>query len=212
MSDISRRILILFAHPAFERSRVNRVLVEAVRSLPGVTFHDLYEAYPDFGIDVGQEQALLLSHDLLIFQHPFFWYSTPAILKEWQDLVLEHGWAYGARGTALQGKMMMSVITTGGRESAYHAEGHNRFTMQQLLAPLEQTARLCGMEFLPPFIAHGTHRMTHREMEDHGKDLRRVVEALRDDRMDLGKIRGLPRINSDLPSLLGNTTQTHPGA
>ncbi|HJP32673.1 MAG: NAD(P)H-dependent oxidoreductase [Candidatus Latescibacteria bacterium] len=42
----SRRILLLFAHPAYQRSRANRPLVEAVRDLSGVTFRDLYEEYP----------------------------------------------------------------------------------------------------------------------------------------------------------------------
>lgn len=38
-----RTLLILFAHPALQRSRVNRVLARAVQDLPGVTFHDLYQ-------------------------------------------------------------------------------------------------------------------------------------------------------------------------
>ncbi len=192
------RILILFAHPAFQKSRVNRALAESVRDMPGVTFHDLYEVYPEFDIDVQVEQELLTGHDVVVFHHPFFWYSTPAILKEWQDLVLQHGWAYGSTGTALRGKTMFNCITTGGREEAYQREGHNRFTMRELLAPLEQTARLCGMHYLPPFVAHGTHRMSHGEMEAHGADYRKVVEAVRDDRLDLEFIRSSPRLNSDL--------------
>ena len=203
MSQSFRRILILFAHPAFEKSRVNRVLCKAVVDLPGVTFHDLYESYPDFAIDVKGEQELLLAHDLVVFHHPFFWYSTPAILKEWQDLVLQHGWAYGHQGTVLQGKALMNVLTTGGGEAAYQVEGHNRFTIRQFLAPLEQTARLCGMDFLPPFVAHGTLGMLAPEMEGHGKDLRRVLEALRDGVIDPKKVGGLPRINADLEALLG---------
>jgi glutathione-regulated potassium-efflux system ancillary protein KefG len=66
------RTLILFAHPAFQRSRVHRRLAAAVSSLPGITFHDLYESYPRFDIDVPREQSLLLAHDLVVFQHPFF--------------------------------------------------------------------------------------------------------------------------------------------
>jgi glutathione-regulated potassium-efflux system ancillary protein KefG len=81
-SDFSNRILVLFAHPAFQKSRVNRVLAEKVLHLPGVTFHDLYEAYPEFDIVVEAEQDLLVAHDVVVFHHPFFWYSTPAILKE----------------------------------------------------------------------------------------------------------------------------------
>lgn len=198
------RILILFAHPAIQKSRVNKVMAGMIRDLPGVTFHDLYEAYPHFGIDVAREQALLVDHDLVGFHHPFFWYSTPAILKEWLDLVLEHGWAYGSQGTALRGKKMLSVITTGGRESAYQPDGYNRFTIRQLLAPLEQTARLCGMEFLSPFVVHGTHGMTAAEMEAHGADYRRLLEALRDNRVDVDRARKLSRINADLDSIISS--------
>ena len=150
MLVISRRLLILFAHPAFEKSRVNRRLVEAVRSLSGVTFHDLYEQYPDFDIDVRHEQKLLVEHDVIVMQHPLYWYSTPALLKEWQDLVLEHGWAYGGGGTALRGKLLLTATTAGGSEEAYCRTGQNSRTLRELLAPIERTAALCGMTYLPP--------------------------------------------------------------
>lgn len=153
------RVLVLFAHPALEKSRVNRPLAAAARAVDGVSFHDLYEAYPDFDVDVAAEQRLLLAHDLVVFQHPLFWYQPPALVKQWLDLVLEHGWAYGSGGSALRGKRWLHALTTGGREQAYAHEGFNRFTIGELLAPLEQTARLCGMEFLPPFVVHGTHRL-----------------------------------------------------
>jgi glutathione-regulated potassium-efflux system ancillary protein KefG len=162
------------------RSRCNRRLVDAVRGLDGVTVNDLYEAYPELDIDVDREQELLLKHDVVVFQHPLYWYSTPAILKEWQDLVLEHGWAYGRGGDALRGKWLMSAITTGGSEEAYCAEGLNRFTMQQLLVPIEQTATLCGMDFLTPFVVHGTHRISDDEIVRKAEEYRRTVEALRD--------------------------------
>jgi glutathione-regulated potassium-efflux system ancillary protein KefG len=182
MSDASpaHRVLILFAHPAFEKSRVQRRLVEAVRDLPGVTFHDLYEAYPELDIDAKAEQRLLAEHGTIVFQHPLFWYSTPAILKEWQDIVLEHGWAYGSHGTALRGKRLLCAITAGGREAAYRRDGFNRFTMRELLAPIEQTAFLCGMEFLPPFVVHGTHAMNDDEIAARAAAWRRTVEGLRD--------------------------------
>ncbi len=201
-AEFANRILVLFAHPAEEKSRVHRVLVHGIRDLPGVTVHDLYEAYPELDIDVQREQSLLLAHDVIVFQHPFFWYSTPAILKEWQDLVLEHGWAYGSQGTALQGKRMLNAITTGGREVAYARDGHNRFTMRELLVPLEQTARLCGMQYLAPFVVHGTLGMTREQTDRHAADWRRTVEALRDDRVDLERAASAARLNADLDALL----------
>jgi glutathione-regulated potassium-efflux system ancillary protein KefG len=196
------RVLILFAHPALEKSRVNRRLVETVRGLQGVTFQDLYEAYPDFDVDVRREQGLLLAHDTLVLQHPFYWYSAPALLKQWLDLVLAHGWAYGTGGTALRGKRLLSAITTGGGETAYREEGHNRFTVRQLLAPIEQTARLCGMDYLPPFVVHGTHRLDAAGIDGAAREYGAFVAALTDDRVDFEAARAVPRVNADLGRVL----------
>lgn len=156
----SARVLVLFAHPALQKSRINVRLAAAAQPVAGVTFHDLYEAYPDFHIDVSREQELLRAHDVVVFQHPFYWYSCPALLKEWLDLVLEYGFAYGPGGNALQGKTLVSALTTGGPAQAYARTGYNHFTMAELLAPFEQTALLCGMKWLPPFVVNGTLRMT----------------------------------------------------
>jgi len=196
------RVLILFAHPALEKSRVNVRLLEAARAVDGITVHDLYEAYPAFDIDVLAEQRRLVGHDVVVVQHPFFWYSAPALLKEWQDLVLEHGWAYGTGGDALRGKRWMSAITTGGREMSYAEDGGNRFTIRQLLAPIEQTARLCGMDFLSPFVVHGTHGLDAPRISDHARDYARVLEGLRDGTLDLERARRLARINADLDAVL----------
>ncbi len=174
------RVLILFAHPALQRSRVNRQLAAAVRDLAGITFHDLYEEYPDLLIDADREQDLLRAHETVVFHHPFYWYSSPAILKEWQDIVLEYGFAYGDTGTALRGKRWLSAITTGGPPEAYHSAGFNRFTIRQLLAPFEQTAHLCGMTFLEPFVVHGTHRLSKSEIAEQAAHYRLVIENLRD--------------------------------
>lgn len=175
------RVLVLFAHPAFQKSRIHRELVAAARRVEGVTFHDLYEAYPDFQIEVPHEQDLLLSHDVIIFQHPFFWYSGPALLKEWLDLVLEYGFAYGPGGTRLHGKLLMSALTTGGSAHAYTPGGRNHFTIAELLAPFEQTARLCGLHWLPPFVVHDvSHLLEAADIARHAADYAQVLAHLRD--------------------------------
>jgi glutathione-regulated potassium-efflux system ancillary protein KefG len=196
------RILVLFAHPALQKSRVNRELIRGIDRIPGVTFRDLYEFYPDLDINVRTEQKLLLEHDILVFQHPFYWYSTPAILKEWQDLVLEHGWAYGQDGNALRGKKMLSVISTGGREEAYQKNGYNRYTIRELLSPIDQTAYLCGMEYLPPFVVHGTHRISADELHQQRNDYHRLLSALVEDKIDLKKALQFDRLNQDPDAIL----------
>ena len=173
-----RKILILFAHPRFEHSVVNQALVKAVQNNPAVTFRDLYELYPGFDIDIKQEQELLLSHDVIIWQHPFYWYSCPPLLKQWIDLVLEFNWAYGPGGDALSGKTIFSVLTTGGAREAYSSEGRNRFLLKQLLSPFIQTASLCKMRYLPPFAVQGTHRLGANDLENYAKDYSKLLNYL----------------------------------
>ena len=190
------RVLVLFAHPAFEKSRINRRLLEAIDDLDDVTIHDLYEAYPDFQVDVSAEQQRLLAHDVIVLQHPFYWYSAPSLVKEWLDLVLEHGFAYGSRGTALSGKVMLNATTTGGPAEAYRQDGRNRFTMRQLLAPFDQTAFLCRMRYLAPFVVHGTHRIdTADAMRPAQRQYRALLTDLRDGRVDLDRAAGLDQLN-----------------
>ncbi len=198
-----RKVLVLFAHPVLERSRVNRKLLDTIRGIDSVTIHDLYEVYPTLAIDVQREQELLLAHDAIVFQHPFYWYSAPAILKEWQDLVLEHGWAYGAGGTHLRGKITFNVISTGGPEHAYKKDGYNRFTMRELLAPWDQTAHLCGMRFLAPFVVHAALKVAGTdELAAPRLAYRQVIEALRDERLNLDRASAAPTLNDDLAAIL----------
>lgn len=195
MVEMEPRVLVLFAHPALRKSRCNRRLLAAARGVAGVTVHDLYEEYSDFMIDVPREQDLLRAHDVIVFQHPFYWYSCPAILKEWMDLVLEHGFAYGRDGRALHGKRLISALTTGGTAESYSGDGLNVYTMRQMLVPFEQTARLCGMRFLPPFLVQGTFTMPPDRLEEHAGDYARLLEALRDGNIDAEAVHRLPSIN-----------------
>lgn len=198
-----RRILVLFAHPSPERSEVNRPLFQATGRVAGVTLVDLYAEYPAFDIDADREQARLRDHDAICFMHPLYWYSTPAILKEWQDLVLEHGFAYGTGGTALRGKVFFSSLSAGGPEAAYCSVGYNHFSIRDLLRPLEQTALLCGMVYLPPFALFGARTAVEEgRLADHVADWVRLLEALRDRRLDLDSARRFPRLNHDLNAVI----------
>ncbi len=189
------KILILFAHPALEKSRVNKRLIRDIDSIQGVTFNDLYEEYYDFNIDVEREKKLLVEHDLIIFHHPFFWYSTPALLKQWEDLVLEHGWAYGSKGTALVGKRFLNIVTTGGSSQAYSKESFNQHTIREFLIPIEQTVKLCGMIYLPPYLIQGTHRFTENDIDEHASNYIKILKDLTDNRFELDELIKYETIN-----------------
>lgn len=192
------KVLILFAHPAFHKSRINKILVDGISQIENVTFHDLYEHYPEFDIDVQKEQDLLSEHDCIIFQHPLFWYSTPAILKEWQDLVYEHGWAFGSEGNALKGKLFFNVITSGGPRQAYQKKNYHNHTLNELILPLRQTAQLCKMIPLPPFVVHGTHAISTEEILDYKKDYYTLLKLFVSDKLDVEKAIRLDYLNDYL--------------
>lgn len=170
------RTLVLLAHPDLTSSRVNASLAHAARELPHVTVHDLAAAYPDRRVDVPREQELLAGHDALVWQFPWYWYSVPGILKGWMDDVLTRGWAYGG-GTALHGKTLRIVTSTGGPEASYAPDGHHRFTMEQLLAPLTATARLCGLDVAEPLILHGARTASDEDLALHAKRYRELLRG-----------------------------------
>jgi glutathione-regulated potassium-efflux system ancillary protein KefG len=171
-------ILILFAHPRFEKSRVNRALLAGIEGLPGVTLRDLYELYPDFNVDVEREKELLVSHRVIVWHHPFYMYGCPALLKQWMDLVLEYGWAHGRGVYSLQDKTVFNALTSGGTRETYSAAGHNRFTVREFLTPFAQTARLCRMRYLPPFVVQGTHLLTEEQLALHAGLYRTLLGRL----------------------------------
>jgi len=163
------RIVVLSAHPQLEHSRVTKALVRAATGagLAHVELRDLYALYPDYLIDVGAEQAALADAALLVWLHPVHWYGMTPLLKLWADEVLSFGWAYGPGGSALRGKDLWPVLSTGGSATAYRPDGLNRYFFDAFLPPYEQTAQLVGMRFLPPLVLHGAHRASRDEIDLH---------------------------------------------
>lgn len=189
------KILILFFHPLFEKSSANSALVQNIPYSKNITFHDLYEEYPDFDIDIKREQSLLNQHDIIIWQHPMYWYNCPALMKQWIDMVLEYGWAYGKKGTALKDKIIFQVITTGGEKESYCKTGHNKHTISSLLKPFNQTALVCNMNYLPPFVIHGTYRMTKKNYAKNSLMYSQLLDYLEKYNLDIKEILPFEYLN-----------------
>ncbi|ELB2159366.1 NAD(P)H-dependent oxidoreductase [Vibrio parahaemolyticus] len=199
----NKKVLILFAHPSQHRSEVNTPLFKEAQKIEGVTCVDLYGEYPRFNINIDREQQRLREHDVVIFQFPLYWYSTPAILKEWQDLVLEYGFAYGTEGTELQGKTMLCVLSASGKEEAYKAEGYNHFTIRELLSPIEQMSALTGMHYIAPLALFGSRTAAEEgRIPRHIERYKKLLTALVEDRLDVEAAASLIKLNSALPELI----------
>ncbi len=198
-----KKVLIQFAHPARSKSSINNAMRRAVEGLDNVTVNDLYAMYPEFLIDIEREQALCEQHDIIVFQHPFYWYSTPAIMKEWQDLVLQHGWAFGSKGNALRDKLYLQAFTAGGDADTFQEHGKNFFTIREFMAPLIATVSLCKMQWLPPFVVTGVHRgLPQDKVQYYAEQYRKVILALRDKHVDLNAASQAESINANIDSVL----------
>lgn len=184
---MSRTILVLYAHPRPERSVVNRRLKRVAEGISGVTVADLYAEYPTFDINVLREQERADAHDVLIFQHPVYWFSSPSLVKEWVDRVVTFGWALEKE--ALRGKIYLHAVSTAASHGVFAKEVTGRAALRAHFSSFETMAGLCGMRYLPPFSLF-------REIEDesrkdrldyHAAAYATLLRDLRDEKLDLAQ-------------------------
>lgn len=165
--------LVLLAHPQLQHSRITRQVLHSLNTaeLSGVTLVDLYARYPDYFVDVAREQQALAEAHTVVWLHPIHWYSMPPLMKLWLDQVFAFGWAYGPGGKALAGKQLWLVSSTGGGLDSYSPEGHHRHAFADFLLPYVQTARLTGMQWLPPLVLHAALRADDAAIAAHADAL-----------------------------------------
>jgi len=180
LSDALSRVLVIYAHPRHQNSRACAHLLDALRDLEQVTIRDLYEEYPDFHINIGLEQQLLRDHQLIIFLFPLYWYSAPALLKEWQDRVLNFALddvpgRSGLEGAPLKGRSLWIVTSAGASFASFTAEGGNRFPIDAYLLPYQQTAIMCGMDWHQPFVVCQARRKPLSVLEQQASSFRSLL-------------------------------------
>ncbi|MGG4217960.1 NAD(P)H-dependent oxidoreductase [Paenibacillus jamilae] len=157
--------LVIVVHPDLAESRINKRWMQELKKQSSVTVHNLYEVYPDEQINVANEQKLLEQHDRIVLQFPFYWYSSPPLLKKWLDKVLTYGWAYGSEGDKLQGKELLIALSAASVEENYQRDGRNRYTIEELLRPFESTSLMIGVKLLPYFVQYGAGALTDEQLE-----------------------------------------------
>ena len=151
-----KRVVIVCGHPDLKNSVANKTILEEISArLPQVEIRKLCELYPDYQFDIKAEQAALEKADVIVFQYPMNWYSVPGLLKLYIDKVMEHGWAYGSQGTALEGKAFIASLTTGVPEVGFSAQGFVGRTVEELTFPVAKFAGNCKMDCKKIFYSCG---------------------------------------------------------
>lgn len=157
------KTLIIISHPEIKESSSQQYLLHSIPSNQEITVHHLEEHYSNKPIDVSEEQKLLATHDRIIFQFPLYWYSSPALLKQWQDEVLTDDFAYGKRGHQLKNKEFALVLLVGAAKTDYQAGGKELYSIDELTKPFQAMAHKTGMVFLKTFSIHQFVYMTEDE-------------------------------------------------
>ncbi|APD05581.1 glutathione-regulated potassium-efflux system ancillary protein KefG [Flavobacteriaceae bacterium UJ101] len=153
------KILVLQAHPNMSKSILNKRFSKELEGKNNIKVRNLYALYPNWEIDAEKEQKELLEADRVVFQFPFYWYNMTPLLKKYFDDIFLYGFAYGVEGDKLKGKEFVIATTAGGPDHAYQPGEYNNFSMGEFLRPMQQTAKLAGMEFRKAFIVNDAVRI-----------------------------------------------------
>ena len=151
-----KNVVIISGHPDLKTSVANKTILDEIAAqLPQAEIRKLDALYPDYQFDIKAEQAALEKADVIVFVYPMHWYGTPGLLKLYIDKVMEHGWAYGSKGTVLAGKAFIISITTGAPEIAYSAMGVMGHTVEEFSYPIKNFAALCKLNVKKLFSIGG---------------------------------------------------------
>lgn len=153
------KTLIILAHPDIKKSKINNALCESIKNMPNITLHNLYETYPNAKIDPSKEMELLKSHDKIVFQFPLYWFSSPSILKEWEDVVFS-AILYSKEPKLLSGKTFQIVTSVGSPKEKYTADGRNQKNIEEILTPMSLSAIYLGMKTQEAFCVYNAMGMT----------------------------------------------------
>ncbi|WP_127530108.1 NAD(P)H-dependent oxidoreductase [Paenibacillus kobensis] len=173
-------IMVIAAHPDLHQSRASKALIRELNKHADIHIRDLYLEHPTWQIDVKKEQRMLLQHDRIVFQFPFYWFSCPPLLKKWFDDVLTFGWAYGPGGEKLLGKEFMIATTTGGTEACYRSGGENTYTISEFLRSIERTLTKCNGTFLPAFVVYRVTQATDADLANAAEKYAEFIKAPRE--------------------------------
>lgn len=175
--------LIILGHPDFENSVANKTIIdELMNSHLDIEIRDLNSLYPVYKIDVKAEQLALLNHQTIVFQYPIYWYSMPAILKQWFDVVFEYQFAYGSKGDKLKGKNFVPSFTVGASEEGYSTLKEHHFRVLEFCKAIEQTAYFVQMNYIDPIYVHGTSKAAGYKPDEivasAKKQAKKLIECL----------------------------------
>lgn len=151
---MKKNILIVIGHSQ-ANSIANKKIGELLkRKYPDAEVDNLRSLYPNYQIDVVREQEKLRWADVIVIQSPLFWYSMSSLVMRWIEEVFVHGWAYGSKGHALDGKKAIIGITAGSNNEDYQ-NGRAGISIAEITKPIKLIFDYCRMDVAPIVFTGG---------------------------------------------------------
>lgn len=180
MSD-KKTVLIILGSDAGEYAKG-----EFNRGLFLTAFKQLKEKYNVIttiiknGYTVQEEIVKWQQADYILYQFPIYWFSTPAILKKYIDVVYAfkefyefNDGPYGSGGL-MKDKQVMLSTTWGIDEKTFGSEFFDGASRDEVLLPIRKTQTYCGIREMKHFSCHGIDRKA-----DYDTDTQRYIKHLR---------------------------------
>lgn len=175
--------LLLMFHRDITKSKANAALFQAASRIEGINAINMQARYPsgqiDMFTDAEADARLLLEADRIVLQFPIQWYSTPALLKAWQDAVLTRMYYIfpEVEGDRLCGTPIMMAATFGNLASAYGRDGQNHYSVEEIFAPLKATAHRCGLPWHTPHLIFSADKLDDAALENAAKSYTGALKA-----------------------------------
>lgn len=173
--------LIILAHPNLANSRINKMLIQSIENESNVKVRNLYQLYPDFKINAAEELKFLRACDKIIYQFPLYLYGSPALLKEYQDVI----WTAASTGDNVVAdleifahKPFMIVASAGGPKESYQKDGRYRKSIDDIFLPFYLSAEYVKMEPKPSFCVYGAHHVSDEEINLAIQDYKNAINNL----------------------------------
>lgn len=160
-----KNTLVIFAHPYFEYSKLNRELLKVYAGFEHVTIRDLYEEYPDLHVPAFRERKRIVDYERLVFHFPLIWFSFPPLLKLWIDEVFDMTWMMEDYHP-LTNKDAMIVVTAGGKQQQYTPEGTYGTTLENLLKPIKISLKVNNIEVTEILTVYNADHLSKEETAD----------------------------------------------
>ena len=173
------KTLVLFAHPRFEDSKINKRLIQAYLGWEHITFRDLYEDYPDFSILYMNERYHLDKYDSIIFHFPLIWFGIPPLLQLWLDEVLDRKWLYEWKDkNPLKGKKAYIITTIMDKTCEYVDGDSTPFDGEPLLKSLIETIKVNQMTLEGVLTVDNIDRLSVQELEEYYNKVKDIAQNL----------------------------------